>query len=490
MILPATTPPTPDEQTARPASAAARPDDGPSPAPVSLPLRRTPEPFTELDARRLGPVRRYFAQHPRVMDWVVVAVFAVPGVLYSIGATDRPASALAMLAFVLAGGTVLLWRRRRPVGVALATAGLGVAAIAVTGDTAGYEVAAMFATYAVAAARSPRVAWPTLAALVLPLSTAILLWYDVVTTDDGEMLRASVTPGEPTVDRVVSMLMTAILCLVAMAIGSNVRARRQHVADLVERANSIARDRDQQAQLAVAAERTRIAREMHDVVAHSLTVMVALADGAKASGAKDPELAGHALDELTATGRAALADMRRVLGVLRDPATGERSAAPLAPADDVEELEDVVERFRTAGLPVRLVRRGPQPRPEPTVRQAAYRIVQESLTNVLRYAPLSPVVLVEVVRWDRTSTREGDWIELRIVNRSGRRPGEGPGADERALPPSVAAHHPPGAPIGTGRGIIGMRERAAVHGGTVTAGPVGDGWEVVARLRLDTGGDR
>ncbi|MFC8924152.1 sensor histidine kinase [Cellulosimicrobium sp. NPDC057127] len=483
MTQPATTPPTPDEHTARPASAAASPDTA-----RTLPLRRAPEPFTELDARRLGPVRRYFAQHPRVMDWVVVAVFAVPGVLYSIGATEQPGSALLMLAFVLAGGTALLWRRRRPVGVALATAALGVAAIAVTGDTAGYEVAAMFATYAVAAARSPRVAWPTLAALVLPLSAATLLWYDVVTTDDGEMLRASVTPGVLTVDRLVSMLMTAILCLVAMAIGSNVRARRQHVADLVERANSIARDRDQQSQLAVAAERTRIAREMHDVVAHSLTVMVALADGAKASGAKDPELAGHALDELTATGRAALADMRRVLGVLRDPATGEPSAAPLAPADDIEELEDVVERFRTAGLPVRLVRRGPQPRPEPAVRQAAYRIVQEALTNVLRYAPLSPVVLVEVVRWDRTSTREGDWVELRIVNRSGRRPGEGAGADERALPPSVAAHHPAGVPIGTGRGIIGMRERAAVHGGTVTAGPVGDGWEVVARLRLDTGG--
>ncbi|WP_083648743.1 sensor histidine kinase [Cellulosimicrobium sp. CUA-896] len=510
MSLPATTPPTPDEQAARPASATARPDtpapatagvDAPHDVPTDaadgeptvatvLPPRRGPEPFTELDARRLGPVRRYFARHPRVMDWVVVAVFAIPGILYAVLSPEERGSDLAMLAFVLAGGTVLLWRRRRPVAVALATAGLGVAAIAVTGDTAGFEVAAMFATYAVAAARSPRVAWPALAALVLPLSAATLLWYDVITTADGEMLRESVTPGQLTVDRMVSMLMTAILCLVAMAIGSNVRARRQHVADLVERANSIARDRDQQAQLAVAAERTRIAREMHDVVAHSLTVMVALADGAKASGAKDPELAGHALDELTATGRAALADMRRVLGVLRDPATGEPSAAPLAPTDDVEELEDVVERFRTAGLPVRLVRRGPQPRPGPTVRQAAYRIVQEALTNVLRYAPLSPVVLVEVVRWDRSPSREGDWLELRVVNRSGRRPGEGADADERALPPSVAAHHPAGVPIGTGRGIIGMRERAAVHGGTVTAGPVGDGWEVVARLRLDREGHR
>lgn len=474
MTTPHLTPPTPDEPTARPASA----------APRTLPMRPAPQPFTELDARRLGPVRRYFAQHPRVMDWVVVGLFVVPGLFYALAMPEGAGSDLAVLAFSLAGGTALLWRRRRPVTVALAVAVLGSAAIGVTGDTAGYEVAAMFALYAVAAARSPRVAWPTLAAVVLPISTATFLWYHMSTTEDGEFVRTSAAPGEPTVDRVVSVLVTTILCLIAMAVGSNVRARRQHVADLVERANSLARDRDQQAQLAVAAERTRIAREMHDVVAHSITVMVALADGAKASGAKNPELAGHALDELTETGRAALADMRRVLGVLREPGAGTTSA-PLAPTHEPTELEDIIERYRTAGLPVRLVRRGAQPALEPTVRQAAHRIVQEALTNVLRYAPLSPIVLVEVVRWDRTASREGDWLELRVVNRSGRRPGEGTGVDDRALPPSVAAHHPADVPVGTGRGIIGMRERAAVHGGSVTAGPVGDGWEVVARLRLD-----
>nr|WP_277818648.1 histidine kinase [Cellulosimicrobium arenosum] len=272
-----------------------------------------------------------------------------------------------------------------------------------------------------------------------------------------------------------------------MAIGSNVRARRQHVADLVDRANAIARDRDQQTRLATAAERARIAREMHDVVAHSITVMVALADGARAAGRKDPELADHALDELTATGRAALADMRRVLGVLREP--DEDPDAPLVPAHENHDLEDVVERFRTAGLPVRLVRRGPQPATSPAVRQAALRIVQEALTNVLRYAPLSPVVLVEVVRWDRRATGEGDWLELRIVNRAGRRPGEGDSVDERELPASITGLLARG-PVGSGRGIIGMRERAGLHGGTVRAGSVGDGWEVVATLRLDEEGTR
>ncbi|MCB7137088.1 sensor histidine kinase [Cellulosimicrobium marinum] len=484
MTTPDTTAPTPDEQPARPASAAVRPETATAPA---LPLRPAVEPFTELDARRLGPVRRYFARRPRVMDWVVVAVYGVPGLFYAAATPEGHGPRAAMLAVVLAGGTALLWRRHRPVLVALAVTALGCLAIATTGDTAGYEVAAMFAVYAVAAARPPHVAWPVLGGVVVALSAAVMLGYDVVTTDDGEILRDSIDPGRATADRVMSIVVLTFLCLTAMTIGSNVRARRQHVADLVDRANSLARDRDQQAQLAVAAERTRIAREMHDVVAHSITVMVALADGAKASGAKNPELAGHALDELTATGRAALADMRRVLGVLRDPDSG-AAAAPLAPADEAAELEDIVERFRTAGLPVRLVRRGPQPVLDATVRQAAHRIVQEALTNVLRYAPLAPIVLVEVVRWDRSSTGEGDWLELRVVNRAGRRPGGD--TDTRTLPPSVAAGHPEGVPLGTGRGIIGMRERAAVHGGTVTAGAVGDGWEVVARLRLDTGPHR
>ncbi len=272
--------------------------------------------------------------------------------------------------------------------------------------------------------------------------------------------------------------MTTILCLVALAIGTNVRARRQHVSDLVERANSIARDRDQQAQLAAAAERTRIAREMHDVVAHSLTVMVALADGAKASGAKNPELAGHALDELTATGRAALADMRRVLGVLREPGGADR--APRARARDARARGDrrAVPHRRAA---VRLVRSGPQPTPGPALRQTAHRIVQESLTNVLRYAPLSP--------WSSSRCRAApSRAPTGSSCASSTRRAAAPGGRERRRARAPAGRRgaaPPGVPVGTGRGIIGMRERAAVYGGTVSAGPSGTGWEVRASLRLD-----
>jgi signal transduction histidine kinase len=250
--------------------------------------------------------------------------------------------------------------------------------------------------------------------------------------------------------------------LIALATGINVRARREHVASLIDRANAMARDRDQQSQLAVAGERARIAREMHDVVAHSLTVMVALAEGAKAAGARDPQNATRALDALTETGRSALDDMRRVLGVLRDP----DAAVPLAPERPVP-LDELAERFRAAGLPVRMTFTGELPAEGVPARDAAERIVQESLTNVLRYAPGSPLVLVELSRRDERASGGGDWLDVVVLD-------EGPA-------PTVQPQHD----IGSGRGIIGMRERAALHGGTVSAGPAGTGWRVHATLRLD-----
>ncbi|MHA7133345.1 sensor histidine kinase [Oerskovia turbata] len=433
--------------------------------------------FTELDARRLGPLRRYFVRHPVVMDWFVAAWFVVPGVLTEL---LPPTPRYGIAVSLVLGGAALLWRRRRPLWTAAAIGVLAVLTIALSGDSAGYELAVAFAVYAVATTYRPAVAWGVLGALVLVVGTAEMLWYDFALSESGAFIRAEVDTGEVTGQRVAAIATLITCALLGIAIGGNVRGRRLHVADLVGRANAIARDRDQQAQLAAAAERARIAREMHDVVAHSLTVMVALADGAKALGAKDPALAGEALDELTETGRTALADMRRVLGVLRDP---DGTVAPLTPTADVPSMEDIAERFRHAGLPVRLVRVGVQPVPDPGLRQAAHRIVQESLTNVLRYAPLTPMVVVEIARRDVGSPEGGDWLEITVTNKAGRAPGgtARDGADKRPLPVGITGDQP----IGTGRGIIGMRERAAVYGGTVTAGPTSSGWEVDARLRLD-----
>jgi signal transduction histidine kinase len=303
--------------------------------------------------------------------------------------------------------------------------------------------------YAVAASRSPAVTWLVELAMVVVMTAASVLF----------LRRAAADPEvDPSGLVVATTVFLVVGSLIAIAIGVSVRGRRQHIDALIQRANTLAHDREQRAALAVAEERTRIARELHDVVAHSLTVMVALADGARAASGSDPAGAERALDALTETGRSALADMRRVLGVLREPGDD----APLEPEPDVS-LDGLVERFRTAGLPVRLVRSGAVDALPLTVRRSLWRIVQESLTNVLRHAPASPLVLVELAR---VADATGERVEVRITNQAEPLPRE-----------AVVAS-------GSGRGIIGMRERAASLGGTVEAGPHERGWQVQGTLPL------
>jgi len=422
-------------------------------------LRPSPEatadgPFTELDARRLGPLRRYFVRHPRVMDLVVALWFALPAAITSlvVGAGGaRPVAGSILLAVALVGGLVLMRRRHEPVLTVAALVVLGVACLALTQESGGIEFALALAMYAVAAARTPGVTWLVELGMVAVMAGASLLF----------LRRAATDPQvEPSGLIVATVVFLVVASLIAIAAGVSVRGRRQHIDALIQRANALSRDREQQAALAVAEERARIARELHDVVAHSLTVMVALADGARAASGSDPAGAERALDALTETGRSALADMRRVLGVLREPGDD----APLEPEPDVS-LDELVERFRAAGLPVRLVRTTPQEELPLAVRRAVWRIVQESLTNVLRHAPTSTLVLVEV---SRTRDAHGDRVEVRVTNR---------GASRGAVRQPTA---------GTGRGIIGMRERAAALGGAVEAGPHERGWQVRAVLPLET----
>jgi signal transduction histidine kinase len=230
-----------------------------------------------------------------------------------------------------------------------------------------------------------------------------------------------------------------------MAIGNSVRARREHLADLMERANAVTRDRDRQVQLARAAERSRIAREMHDVVAHSLSVMITLADGAAIALDRTPDRSRAALKELSSTGRAALRDMRHVLGALAD------DDAPLEPTGQSQDLAGLVERFRTAGLPLHAVGLGLDPPADTGLRLALYRVVQESLTNVLRHAPGTVRVDLRLSRhpnrWDVTVTDQGGIV---------------PAAESD----------------GAGLGLVGMRERVELFGGTVEAGAAERGWRV------------
>ena len=402
-------------------------------------------PLTALSPRRPGPVRRFFVRRPVAMDALLVLVF-VAVVLASVADPQQARSVPAALTVAVLGSGALAFRRSWPVAVAAALTALAVGSVAVTGQLGGAELGVGFALYAVAVSRPSRVAWLTATGATVAAALAVWWWEEptpdpVATGETGTLVLTD--------DRWSSTAGVLIVALTAMAIGISVRNRRERDHELVERANALARDRDRQAQLARAAERSRIAREMHDVVAHSISVMITLSDGASASLDRAPERSQVALAELSATGRAALDDMRRVLGALGD------DGAPLEPTGEGEDLTTLVERFRTAGLPVHAEGiDGPMP-VDTGLRLAVYRVVQEALTNVLRHAPGTPRVDVAL------RAEGGCWV-VDVVDQGATRQPDDAG--------------------GSGMGVVGMRERVELLGGTVEAGPWGPGWRVHVEL--------
>ena len=236
------------------------------------------------------------------------------------------------------------------------------------------------------------------------------------------------------------------------------RTRRAYVQGLEERAATLEREREHLTQIALAQERASIAREMHDVVAHSLAVIIVQADGGRYAMAADPQAARGVLDTIAATGRDALDDMRRLVDLLRG---GAEESAPTADTArtvvGLGQLPALVDRARSAGLTIDLDCTGVDPAVNTALDVTAYRITQEALTNVLRHA--GPRARVAV-----TLHRAGDGLRLSVVDDGG----DGT--------PSTA-------PTGRiGHGIVGMRERVAVHGGTFTAGSQGSGWAVTAHI--------
>jgi len=246
----------------------------------------------------------------------------------------------------------------------------------------------------------------------------------------------------------------------ALGLGLYSAARRAWLAELRGRADRLERERDQHGALAAAAERTRIAREMHDVVAHHLTVMVTLSEAAAAASASSPDRAAEVMRAVSATGRRALADTRRLLGVLRQP-PGDDPAAALAPVPGLTQLDALIAEVRSAGLRTTLAVCGQPPEVPAGVQLTVYRLVQEALTNTLRHGGRGARATV------RLRSRPG---ELRDDIDD-----DGAGA-------------PAPAPAGAGGGLIGMQERIGAYGGDVRAGPRQPaGWTVSARLRLDGG---
>ena len=356
---------------------------------------------------------------------------------------------------------------------------------------------------------------------------------------------------------VKNILIASLITAIGILVGFNARNTRLRLEALKARSARMALASEQTALLAAAEERSRIAREMHDVIAHSLAVMITMADGAAATVERNPTTAKQAMETLAEAGRSALADTRRLVGVLReDPSvatgptadsaepaacpTAESGAAtgsdrpaspsrprwrrggrtsspdlsapsatsassardhevrdvpvpefappgtvvpvepsapitslrlqatdggadrsrgelPLAPAPEQADIADLVRRFETAGVPVSYRWVGAPLPEDKTLQLTLFRIAQEALTNVLRYAPTTPAVSVDVRRHIGT-------VILTV--------------DNEAAPGTRPMH-------GSGKGLIGMRERASVYGGTVQAGPTPTGWQVRAVLRWD-----
>lgn len=236
--------------------------------------------------------------------------------------------------------------------------------------------------------------------------------------------------------------------------GNSVANRRAHHAWLDERARRAEAERDTKAQLAAAAERSRIAREMHDIIAHNLAVIVGLADGGRYAAARSPERSSQALGAIASTGREALSELRRLLGVLTED---DDQAADMAPQPGLADLEALLDRVRAAGLPVTCTMQGDPAGLSEGQQLTVYRIVQEALTNTLKHA--GPAATAEVLL-----DYAGGAVDVQVTDT-----GLGTAA---------------GSADGDGKGLHGMRERAAVYDGTLQAGPAssGGGWRVTAHL--------
>jgi signal transduction histidine kinase len=246
--------------------------------------------------------------------------------------------------------------------------------------------------------------------------------------------------------------------------GRTLRNRLLLARELAEKAARLEADREERAARAVADERARIARELHDVVAHSLTVMVIQAGAARRLVDRDPERVVEVAATIKQMGREALDEMRRLVGVLGDEPGGEPA---LAPQPTMADLDSLVERARAAGLDVELTIRGERVELPPGIDLAAYRVVQEALTNSVKHARARhATVAVEY---------GGDQLELCVAD------------DGRGTPVSDSGSGEPSAEVlpGGGHGLVGMRERVTLYGGELTAGPRdGGGFEVRARFPL------
>ncbi len=387
--------------------------------------------------------RAWLEAHPIVADGLTAAVLTVAFIVTTAleartGATGRHSDAVSLTLGSVAVMSLTL-RRRLPVAVLLF-----VAAVSVALASAGYDVSAapalayLIATYTVAAHRG--------LARSLPAGVVALTGFA------GLLVSAHVGFWTAMSD---SVLFVGVWWL-----GRSLRLRRAYLDELEARARRLERAREADSRAARTEERSRIARELHDVVAHHVSVMTVQAGAARRILDRDPEAVRDALTTIEQMGRTALGEMRRVVGVLRteaEPVRGE-----LSPQPGVHDVSELVDHLRETGLQVQLWVEGESRRLSPGVDLAAFRLIQEALTNTLKHAGPQARAWVRIHYGERQLTVE--------VEDDGRGPAAGLGQPN--------GHR--------GHGLVGMRERVALYGGDLRVGPrSGGGFEVRARFPLE-----
>ncbi|MBM0236043.1 sensor histidine kinase [Micromonospora sp. ATA32] len=403
-------------------------------------------PVTARGYRAGQRLRQWDADHRWALDAAVVLavflVFCLPDLAHDRHPSDAPVTftqrPVPELLLLQAGLLIpLWWRRRAPllafyavVAVFLVQWGAGILLRA--------DVALLVALYSlVLHGRLSRLPW-AVPALIAAFVLVVVRLSGVLSVWDVMFFLISVGTA-------------------ATALGFAVRIRRAQLAALRDRAIQLEIERDQRSKLAAATERTRVAREMHDIVGHSLSVIITLADGGAYAADAAPERSKEALQLIGDTGRRSLAELRRMLGVLRE----QTDEPNLSPQPGIADLDPLCQRIRAAGPQVEYQSTGELDALDLGVQLAVYRIVQEALTNALKHAGQHTRVRL-ALRIDGT--------RLRILVRDT----GPPGAADRPARPGEQGH-----------GLVGMRERAALYGGTVVAGPApGGGWTVEADLDL------
>lgn len=371
-----------------------------------------------------------------VVLWVLLVVLPAPDFFIA----PEPLPPAVMFVAYSALIVPLAWRRSRPLLSAGIIIALHLMQVGIGASLQLPNVSALFVVYALAV-YAPR--WAGRLGLVIGLLGALLAGVRYLNM------------GQP-ITILGMVLFIAALVLATWFAGKTVRARRELVQELRERAERLELEREQERRIAAADERARIAREMHDIVAHSLAVIVTQADGAFYASAQSPEKARETLATIGRAARDSLADMRRLLGVLRTD-----EVQPVAAMPTLDDLPGLAHDLQRSGVAVSLEERG-QPRgalPQ-GAELAAYRVAQESLTNVLKHGGPGVRVTVELT-WDQHGL-------LLVVTDDGR----GAAADLSTR--------------GSGQGIRGMRERVEMYGGSLAASPkVGGGFSVHAHIPYD-----